>query len=70
MRHPVGLLTPFYLKEMAADIFSFGRVLSATAWATQQCQCFVWVAAILPSMPLCVTQLLRRFSKKCLAESP
>ena len=45
MRYPVGFLTPCFLKEMAADIFLF----SATPWATQQCQWFVWVAAILPA---------------------
>jgi hypothetical protein len=44
MRYPAG-----FLKEMAADVFSFGQVFSATPWATQQCQCFVWVAAILPA---------------------
>jgi hypothetical protein len=66
MRCPISFLTPFYLKEMAADVFPFGLVFSATPWATQQCRCFVWVAAILPSMLFCLTQLLRPFSENCL----
>jgi hypothetical protein len=70
MRYPAGFLAPFCLKEMAADILPFGQVFSATRRATQQCQCFVWVVAILPSMPLCMTQLLERYSEKCLVESP
>jgi hypothetical protein len=66
MRCPIVFFAPFYLKEMAADIFPFGLVFSTTPWVTQQCQCFVWVAAILPSMPFCMTQLLHRFAENCL----